>query len=265
MFLKNFFAFFAPLPPAVVSRHFFTLYSSPFTLHPLLFTLYSSLFTLHSLLLYNLQQGVVSPLRRRVTASLQAPYRSLPPGGESSLIPLLVLSPRDPLRWARVGAPTGNRRGQGGHIGPPLRILTNGADGRKHLIRHGLRPYHLPPKGKVRRVQEATPYGEETGAISPPVSLRSTAPSSEGAKGKSLPLMREVAGRRPDGGRDRAHHVRPYIAAGQVAPSSGPAGHLPPCGGKVRRVQEAAPYTVHISAGKNSQFSPRPLDKPALR
>ena len=40
VFLKKFFVFFAPLPPAVVSRHFFTLYSSLFTFHSLLSALY---------------------------------------------------------------------------------------------------------------------------------------------------------------------------------------------------------------------------------
>ena len=39
-------------------------------------------------------------------SSEQAPYPSLPPWGESSLIPLLLLSPRDPLRWAHAGAPS---------------------------------------------------------------------------------------------------------------------------------------------------------------
>ena len=61
-------------------------------------------FTFHLRLLRD-PAGEISPLRRRVTASSQAPYRSLPPYGESSLIPLLVLSPRDPLRWARAGTP----------------------------------------------------------------------------------------------------------------------------------------------------------------
>ena len=37
----------------------------------------------------------------------------------------------------------------GGHAGPPLRILTNGSDGRKRLIRHRLRRCHLPLKGKA--------------------------------------------------------------------------------------------------------------------
>ena len=45
----------------------------------------------------------------------------------------------------------------GGHTGPPLRVLTDGADGRKHLIRHGLRPCHLPLKGKVRRAGSSRP------------------------------------------------------------------------------------------------------------
>ena len=38
--------------------------------------------------------------------SSHASYPSLPPAGESSLIPLLRLSPRDPLRWAHAGAPS---------------------------------------------------------------------------------------------------------------------------------------------------------------
>ena len=46
----------------------------------------------------------------------------------------------------------------GGHMGPPLRILTDGAD-RHPLIRHLLRKCHLPPRGKVRRVKEAAPHG----------------------------------------------------------------------------------------------------------
>ena len=50
---------------------------------------------------------------------------------------------------------------------------------------------HPPPRGKVRRVKDAAPY--------------------KGCASKSLPLTREVAGRRPDGGRDRAATWgRPY-------------------------------------------------------
>ena len=53
--------------------------------------------------------------RVRASASSQAPYPSLPAEAASSLIPLLVLFPRDPLRWARAGvlfAPfTGHPRG----------------------------------------------------------------------------------------------------------------------------------------------------------
>ena len=48
--------------------------------------------------------------------------------------------------YFRRGAPCAPA---GGHMGPPLRILTNGADGRGHLIRHGLRPCHLPLKGNA--------------------------------------------------------------------------------------------------------------------
>jgi len=38
-------------------------------------------------------------------ASSQAPHPSLPFGKESSSIPLLLLSPQDPLRWAPAGDP----------------------------------------------------------------------------------------------------------------------------------------------------------------
>ena len=50
----------------------------------------------------------------------------------------------------------------GGHMGPPLRILTDGAYGRKHLIRHGLRPCHLPLKGKAGEAHplKPSPLGE---------------------------------------------------------------------------------------------------------
>ena len=41
----------------------------------------------------------------KAISSSQAPYLSLPPGGESSLIPLLVVSPSNPLRWALMGSP----------------------------------------------------------------------------------------------------------------------------------------------------------------
>jgi hypothetical protein len=42
-------------------------------------------------------------LRRHLPASSQALYRSLPADAESSLTPLLLLSPSDPLRWALPG------------------------------------------------------------------------------------------------------------------------------------------------------------------
>ena len=41
----------------------------------------------------------------KAISSSQAPYLSLPPNGESSLIPLLVVSPSNPLRWALMVAP----------------------------------------------------------------------------------------------------------------------------------------------------------------
>ena len=39
------------------------------------------------------------------SSSSQSPYPSLPAYAESSLIPMLVLSPRKPLRWVFAGAP----------------------------------------------------------------------------------------------------------------------------------------------------------------
>ena len=44
-------------------------------------------------------------LQRSGTASPQAAHFSLPPGSESSVAPLRLLSPREPLRWVRAGAP----------------------------------------------------------------------------------------------------------------------------------------------------------------
>ena len=41
----------------------------------------------------------------RGPSSSQSPYPSLPAYAESSLIPMLVLSPRKPLRWVFAGAP----------------------------------------------------------------------------------------------------------------------------------------------------------------
>ena len=40
---------------------------------------------------------------QEVITSSQAPYPSLRPVGQSSLIPLLLLSQRNPLRWACAG------------------------------------------------------------------------------------------------------------------------------------------------------------------
>ena len=50
-------------------------------------------------------QAPYAPGRPLLALWANSPSRSLPPDGESSLIPLLVLSPRDPLRWARAGTP----------------------------------------------------------------------------------------------------------------------------------------------------------------
>ena len=71
--------------------------------------------------------------------------------------------------------PCGGKAGAGGHMGPPLRILTGEAYGRKHLIRHRLSavppcptPFvpsgHFPLtggiglKGKAGRAHAVRPY-----------------------------------------------------------------------------------------------------------
>ena len=56
-------------------------------------------------------------------------------------------------------------RPAGGHMGPPLQIPTDGADHRKHLIRHGLRPCYFPLKGKA----EAVAAGLRRGPIIAPL------------------------------------------------------------------------------------------------
>ena len=111
----------------------------------------------------------------------------------------------------------------GGHMGPPLRTLTNGADRCKHLIRHGLRPCHLPLKGEGKgRAEVVAPH-----ANGPSLSV-----------GADVPIGPRPA--RPGGCALQGVHLRrgarcaPLQDGRQVAPSSGPAGHLPPRG-KVRR------------------------------
>ena len=54
------------------------------------------------------------------------------------------------------------------------------------------------------RAAKGRPYSDSPQFSLPQSALQLTAPSSERAKEKSLPLTREVAGRRPDGGRDWA-------------------------------------------------------------
>ena len=41
------------------------------------------------------------------SSSAQAPHRLFPPDGENALVPLRLLSPPDPLRWAPAGASAG--------------------------------------------------------------------------------------------------------------------------------------------------------------
>ena len=90
-------------------------------------------------------------------------------------------------------------RPAGGHMGPPLRVLTDGADRRPLIRPYG--PPSPPVGGRQRAAEGGGPYEGRRGQSSTPsVSLRSTfppdrgnRPSSEGAKEKSLPLTREVA------------------------------------------------------------------------
>ena len=66
-------------------------------------------------------------------ASSQTPYHSHPRKRKCSLIPLLVLSPSNPLRWASMGADQGfeNRRGTGRSktveppFGGPIAVISN--------------------------------------------------------------------------------------------------------------------------------------------
>ena len=101
---------------------------------------------------------------------------------------------RPPVLGAHIGAPLHG----GGQVAP-----SSGLAG------------HLPPQGEGPARPGGRPY-KETGAISPPVSLRSTAPSSEGAKEntpRKKPPSDEGGGicGANDGGRDRAATWgRPY-------------------------------------------------------
>ena len=143
---------------------------------------------------------------------------------------------------------------------------------RRQAGRPLIRPCGPPsPHGEGTARPGGRPY-KETGAISPPVSLRSTAPSSEGAKEntpRKKPPSDDGGGicEANDGGRDRAAWQgapgrspgrlllalranspsralrRGYVVL--LAPSSGPSGHLPPCGGKALRAATwGRPYGV---------------------
>ena len=126
-------------------------------------------------------------------------------------------------------------------------------------------PSWLPPRGKVRRVQEAVPH-KETGAISPPVSLRSTAPSSEGAKGKSLPLTREVAFAKQmtEGETGRPHGAAPTNPNGRggwtkTPHPSRPDGRatFPPVGGRQIAAEGGGPYrSSQGRAGRTHRCAP---------
>ena len=101
---------------------------------------------------------------------------------------------RPPVLGAHIGAPLHG----GGQVAP-----SSGLAG------------HLPPQGEGPARPGGRPY-KETGAISPPVSLRSTAPSSEGAKEntpRKKPPSDEGGGicGANDGGRDRAARASPRL------------------------------------------------------
>ena len=132
----------------------------------------------------------------------------------------------------RAAAPTGDRQGQGGHTGPPL----HGGG----LVAHSSGPAgHLPPRGKVRRAATwGRPYGDP---LPLPEARRVVASHTDGPSlsvGADVPIGPRPA--RPGGCALQGVHLRrgarcaPLQDGRQVAPSSGPAGHLPPRG-KVRR------------------------------
>ena len=131
--------------------------------------------------------------RRRVWARrVVAPYA----GGTLSCSPphpsFALQMPPSPL-WGEGFA--------GGHMGPPLQILTDGADGRKHLIRHGLRPCHpaLPPLSRFARqfpiptvAARHLPLIRGVGPLIGGIGPRQRGPK-RAPPAKSLPLTREVA------------------------------------------------------------------------
>ena len=94
----------------------------------------------------------------------------------------------------------------------------------------------FPPRGKVQRVQEAVPY-KETGAISPPVSLRSTASLPPLAFGH-FPLTGGIGPRQRGPKRTPPQKASPL--AGEVAP---PQAVTEGVGGMGRSAQ-AEPYMV---------------------
>ncbi len=100
--------------------------------------------------------------RRSVTASAQALDHSLPGKPESSLPPLGLLSPREPLRWVRAGAlnagrPPRREVGAGAHTRPQV-----GGAFRKTLRQAGEdgRP-HGPPLRRVWRIAAAGRCGQK--------------------------------------------------------------------------------------------------------
>ena len=79
---------------------------------------------------------------------------SVSPYGSTASLPLLSRFARHFPLTGGIG-PHRGRQKAGAHCAPLQKgdsLLV------RPLIRHGLRPCHLPPRGKVRRVQEAAPY-----------------------------------------------------------------------------------------------------------
>ena len=166
-------------------------------------------------------------------SSSQAPYRSLPPDGESSLIPLLRLSPPNP-RLSPLGF-------GGGPIYSAVvvrRARRPGGPRRAQWSRPTRAHFPTPPP-----LGEVPPKGAEGAFTGPP----SVSPYGSTA---SLPLLSRFARHFPltggigphRGSQEAGAHCAPLHDGGQVAPSSGPAGRLPSQGkASAARFRQGAP------------------------
>ena len=136
-------------------------------------------------------------------------------------------------------------RPAGGHMGPPLQIPTDGADHRKHLIRHGLRPCYFPLKGKA----EAVAAGLRRGPIIAPLvkggwhRRKAVTGGFHQAKRFGSTESPTRLRREPPFTRGPGAHGAPLQSGGQVAPSSAPFGAtFPPVGGRQRARRVVAPH-----------------------